>query len=70
MKGWRKTMEDATISEVKGFANGESFFGVYDGHGGNANKHLSKPSSWGTQVINFVGSYRLTGFEVHRGYTS
>lgn len=34
MKGWRKTMEDATITKTEGLRNNVSFFGVYDGHGG------------------------------------
>ena len=34
MQGWRNTMEDSHIS-VLDLGNGVSFFGVYDGHGGN-----------------------------------
>lgn len=31
--GWRRTMEDAAISELD-IGNGNSIFGVFDGHGG------------------------------------
>ena len=31
--GWRKNMEDAVIHE-KDFGDGNSLFGVFDGHGG------------------------------------
>ncbi len=34
MQGWRNTMEDSHIAEID-LGNGVSFFGVYDGHGGN-----------------------------------
>lgn len=34
MQGWRNTMEDSHIAELD-LGNGVSFFGVYDGHGGN-----------------------------------
>ena len=37
MQGWRKQMEDATITELEEFStNGRcySVFGVFDGHGG------------------------------------
>lgn len=34
MQGWRNTMEDTHIVSLD-LANGVSFFGVYDGHGGN-----------------------------------
>ena len=33
MQGWRRTMEDAAIHQVK-LADGNSIFGVFDGHGG------------------------------------
>ena len=33
MQGWRNTMEDTHIVSLD-LANGVSFFGVYDGHGG------------------------------------
>ena len=33
MQGWRKTMEDSHIVDLE-LADGVSFFGVYDGHGG------------------------------------
>ena len=33
MQGWRRTMEDSLKVEVK-LSQGESFFGVFDGHGG------------------------------------
>jgi len=32
--GWRKNMEDASITEVD-LGDGNSLFGVFDGHGGN-----------------------------------
>ena len=31
--GWRRAMEDAAISELD-IGNGNSIFGVFDGHGG------------------------------------
>ncbi len=34
MQGWRNTMEDSHIAELD-IADNVSFFGVYDGHGGN-----------------------------------
>lgn len=34
MQGWRNTMEDSHISELE-IDKDISFFGVYDGHGGN-----------------------------------
>lgn len=34
MQGWRNTMEDSHIACLD-LGNGVSFFGVYDGHGGN-----------------------------------
>lgn len=34
MQGWRNTMEDTHITELD-IGNKISFFGVYDGHGGN-----------------------------------
>ena len=33
MQGWRKNMEDAAIHEVD-LGDGNSLFGVFDGHGG------------------------------------
>jgi serine/threonine protein phosphatase PrpC len=33
MQGWRKSMEDRRISEVD-IKDGNSFFAVFDGHGG------------------------------------
>lgn len=33
MQGWRRTMEDSVKVEVK-LQQGESLFGVFDGHGG------------------------------------
>lgn len=37
MQGWRKSMEDAKITEVDIQNNGKKYavFGVFDGHGGN-----------------------------------
>lgn len=32
-KGWRRTMEDAAISQLD-IGNGNSIFAVFDGHGG------------------------------------
>jgi hypothetical protein len=54
-------MEDATISETKGFSNGEAFFGVYDGHGGNA--------SYSPFRTFLIFAYRLISFQVHRRHT-
>lgn len=34
MQGWRNTMEDSHIANLD-LGDGRSFFGVYDGHGGN-----------------------------------
>ena len=34
MQGWRKNMEDAAIHECD-LGDGNSLFGVFDGHGGN-----------------------------------
>ena len=31
--GWRRSMEDAAIAELD-IGNGNSLFGVFDGHGG------------------------------------
>jgi protein phosphatase 1G len=33
MQGWRKSMEDASITELD-IGDGNSLFGVFDGHGG------------------------------------
>ena len=35
MQGWRKTMEDAHISELDINDDGNSLFGIFDGHGGS-----------------------------------
>ena len=32
-EGWRRSMEDAAIAELD-IGNGNSLFGVFDGHGG------------------------------------
>jgi serine/threonine protein phosphatase PrpC len=32
-KGWRRSMEDAAICQLD-IGNGNSLFGVFDGHGG------------------------------------
>lgn len=34
MQGWRKSMEDAHITNTKDLGNGRSLFAVFDGHGG------------------------------------
>jgi len=34
MQGWRKSMEDAAIHEAD-LGDGNSLFGVFDGHGGH-----------------------------------
>ena len=34
MQGWRRSMEDSHIANVKDLGDGCSFFGVFDGHGG------------------------------------
>lgn len=39
MQGWRNTMEDSYIVELD-IGQGNSFFGVYDGHGGNLFSNL------------------------------
>jgi serine/threonine protein phosphatase PrpC len=34
MRGWRKTMEDAHVSDLNIDENGTHLFAVFDGHGG------------------------------------
>jgi serine/threonine protein phosphatase PrpC len=34
MQGWRRSMEDSHIANVKDLGDQCSFFGVFDGHGG------------------------------------
>lgn len=48
MQGWRNTMEDSHIAELD-LGNGVSFFGVYDGHGGECERqkcHLTCDQQW------------------------
>lgn len=46
MQGWRRNMEDATIAEVD-IGNGNSLFGVFDGHGGTSEcMQASKSQNW------------------------
>jgi serine/threonine protein phosphatase PrpC len=54
MQGWRNTMEDTHIVSLD-LANGVSFFGVYDGHGGI----LLLSDEIGNEVADFVKEHLI-----------
>ena len=60
MQGWRNTMEDTHLVELD-LGDGNSFFGVYDGHGGHEVAHFVKENL--VRELKTLPSYKSGNFE-------
>jgi serine/threonine protein phosphatase PrpC len=45
MQGWRRSMEDSHIANLN-LGDGNSFFGVFDGHGGKKKTYLIQKKTY------------------------
>ena len=54
MQGWRQTMEDTLVTQLE-LPNGESFFAVFDGHGGKEVAQFCKEEILG--IFTSLASY-------------
>ena len=66
MQGWRKSMEDAHITNTKDLGNGRSLFAVFDGHGGKLARLNQNMDSFVENFLTYDRLFRQGGCQIRQ----